>query len=599
MTTDTKLKLFLANKGVDIMAQKSGFFNALVQAGVPDRTYNANDYCDNLAVVISNGVLRSTNDDLKVTANGLNLTVNVGRAWINGHYFNNTTAYSLPAIQTPTGSSRIDNVVLRCDKTVTGRKISIEYVQGTAATSPVAPDLVRTDTIYDLCLAQITVQANSTTVGVNDTRSNQNLCGWVYSVSGDGSFFTSLDNEFSVWFNNAKDTLSSVTLFKQYKWETELTSATNTVQFNIPQYDEETCFFDVYVNGLFSTDYTTNGNVLTFDTTLPAETEVTVLAYKSIDGTGIMSVADEITQLQNQFATLNGMSKFTYTATGVDDNISLSQIAQAIYSGTYDSKQITATANSFLTALGGLNYLQSLEADAQITIEVVGKVGATTAAYGSGSSSSRYRYFNFGQIAHSDMRVNFDFAKADTIYITTKDNTSNIIFYGTDLFIKNADVFVINTGSSCNVQAIAGSNVGSINVENCKFVIKTTGNGLIGANGTYTNCDCEVYSTGGNATCFATTSNYLVRVLGGRFLAYVSNTSKYVAAVINTATGQTNAVTLAQNINCPTISVSGYYQQYLAACYAGKSVIDLVTSTMNSTGSAYTISNQIWLSKNY
>ena len=48
--------------------QKSGFFNALLTNGEYDRKYNANDYCENLAVIINNGVLRSPNDDLKVTA---------------------------------------------------------------------------------------------------------------------------------------------------------------------------------------------------------------------------------------------------------------------------------------------------------------------------------------------------------------------------------------------------------------------------------------------------------------------------------------------------------------------------------------------------
>ena len=68
------------------MAEKSGFFNALNVGGEYDRTYNANDYSDNLAVIIGNGVLRSQYDDLKVTASGMVATVGVGRAWINGHY---------------------------------------------------------------------------------------------------------------------------------------------------------------------------------------------------------------------------------------------------------------------------------------------------------------------------------------------------------------------------------------------------------------------------------------------------------------------------------------------------------------------------------
>lgn len=579
------------------MAQKSGFFNSLRTAGIYDRTYNADDYCDNLAVVISNGVMRSANDDLKVTADGLNLTVKAGRAWINGHYFYNTTDYQLPAISPPTGGSRIDNVVVRLDKTITGRTISIQYVQGVADTTPVAPELTRDNDIYEICIAQITILANATNVNVNDTRGNASLCGWVYSVSGDNSFFVSLDNEFETWFEARKNELSSVTLFKQYRWMGTLTTNTNTVQFNVPQYSPDTCFFNVYLNGILAEDYTASNNILTFNTVLTAGTDVTVLVYKSIDGTGIMSVSDEITELQNQFATLNGLSKFTYTATGNDDNISLSQIAAAIQLGTYNSDNITTAANDFLTALGGLQYLQSLEADAQITIEVVGRLGVTTPAYGTGASSNRYRYFNFSQVSHSDMRVIFDFKKADTMYISCANNTSNIIFYGTDLFIKNANVFVINTGSACNVQAIAGSNPGIIDVDECKFIIKTTGTVLIAANGTYTNCEAEIYTSGGNAYCFAPTTNYLCRIIGGRFLAYVTNTTNYTAAIFCIEAGQSNAVVFAQSVNCPTISESGYYQEYLAFQAAGKIIIDMVTSTMNSSGG--TITNQVWLSKAY
>ena len=72
------------------MAEKSGFFNARLVSGNYDRKYSADDYCDNLAVVIGNGVLRSENDDLKVTASNMILTVAAGRAWINGHYYYNT-----------------------------------------------------------------------------------------------------------------------------------------------------------------------------------------------------------------------------------------------------------------------------------------------------------------------------------------------------------------------------------------------------------------------------------------------------------------------------------------------------------------------------
>ena len=588
------------------MAQKSGFFNARLNAGVYDRQYNANDFSDNLGAVISTGVFRSANDDLKVTANGLNLTVAAGRAWINGHYYKNDSDYSLPAVTPPTGGSRIDRVVLRFDDTITVRSITIQYLTGTAAVSPEAPELTRNDTIYEICLAEIAVSANAQNVVCRDTRSDADVCGWVYSTSGDNSFFTTLDNTFYSWFENVKNTLSSVTLFKRYEWTTTLASASATVTFNIPQYDAETCFIEVFVNGILHINYTQSGSTLTFPTALIAGTQVVVFAYKSIDGTDIMSVSDEITALQNAVAALSGVSDYTYKCTGEDDNISLSQIAQAIYTGEWDSSSCTAAANAFITALGGLTWLQGLEADAQITIDVVGTCDASTPVYGSGTSANRYRYFNFGQTAHSDMRVMFDFSKCDTINVSCASNTSNIIFYGTDLWIKGAKVNAYNSGTGatgCDIQMIASSNAGSVNIENCVFDVLATANGRISDAGTYINCDCTVKSKGGSAFCFSPVSAKLLRVIGGRFLAYVTNTSSYTAAVFYTASAQSSAVTIAQNINCPTISYSDgsttFYQQYLSVGYAGKTFIDFVVSTMNSTGTYNTISNQVWQSKSY
>jgi len=577
------------------MAQKSGFFTALLNAGVYDRTYRAEDYSDNLAVVISNGVLRSTANDLKVTANNLNLTVNAGRAWIKGHYYYNDSAYSLPAVVPPTGGSRIDRVVLRYDNTITVRSITLQYITGTAATSPTAPALTRTDTIYDICLANVLVSANASTVTVIDTRDNTGLCGWVYSTSGDKSFFTSLDNQFEEWFQETKNTLASVTLFKQYTWETTLQSGSSAVQFNIPQYDPETCFVDVYVNGMLSTDYTLNDDILTFSPALTAGTEITVLAYKSIDGTGIMSVADEITELQNQYATISGASKYIYKATGLDDNISLSQIAEAFYNGALTGEENTA-ALAFLNALGGNTYLTGLASDAKLTVEVVGKLGVTTPAYGSGTVQSRYRYFNLSQTATSTKQIIFDFNKAEKINIECAANTSNIIFYGTDLEIKNVSAKATSSASNCNIQMIEKSNIGRVCCEDCYFEILTSGEARIAEHGTFINCYCWAASSANHCLLFVPESANLIRLIGGTYYAYTAGSGK-TAAVMYTYGTETNAVLMAQNINCPTVTYSGYWQQYLSVAYAGKTIIDLVTSTMNSTGTYNTITNQVWLSK--
>lgn len=580
------------------MAQKSGFFNAMLNAGVYDRKYSADDYCDNLAVIISNGVLRGDNN-LKVTASNLNLSVNSGRAWIGGHYFNNDSVYQLPAISAPTGGARIDRVVLRLDKSIPVRSISIQYLTGTAATTPVAPALTRNDTVYELCLAEITIQANATVASVKDTRADADLCGWVYSVSGDNSFFIEMDESFNSWFENAKNTLASVTLFKRYKWETTLESAASTVTFVIPQYDPETCFVEVFVNGMLCDSYMVDDdNLIRFGSTLIAGTEITVFAYKSIDGTGIMTVADEITELQNQYATLSGVSDFVYKATGSNDNISLSDIAQAIYAKEYDASDVTEAADAFLTALGGNTWLANLPEDAHITIKVVGKLHVSSPAYGSGTSASRYRYFNLGQIPTGKMRIAFDFSCAEKIEVNCDANTSNIIFYGTDLEIRHCKINAFDDGASCDIQMVATSNVGRVLLSDCQLWIKTSGDAKIAEQGTFMNCDTLCQSEAGHALSFCPKSNYLIRVIGGTHRAYAILSGK-TAAVFYTYGTETNAVIMATNINCPTVTISGYWQQYLSVGYAGKTIIDQVISTMNSTGNYNVINNQVWLSKQY
>ena len=191
------------------MAEKSGFFNAIYSNGAYDRKYNANDYSDNLAVIISDGVLRSKDDDLRVTASGMSLTVAAGRAWIKGKYYYNDAPLSFKAATAPAGGSRWDRIVLRSDNSVGTRAIKLRYVQGTAANAPVKPEPVRSGDVYELVLADIFVGTNAASVVVTDTRDDPNLCGWVYSVSGDGSFFATQDNRFGEWFDEKKTRLQA------------------------------------------------------------------------------------------------------------------------------------------------------------------------------------------------------------------------------------------------------------------------------------------------------------------------------------------------------------------------------------------------------
>lgn len=580
------------------MAQHSGFFNALMSNGVYDRTYNANDYCDNLAVVISSGVLRSAADDLKVTSSGMACTVAAGRAFIKGHYYYNDSPLTFAAVTAPIGGQRYDRIFLRLNTDVAARSISLVYVQGTASNSPVKPSPTRSGNIYDLCLADIFVGTNATSVVVTDTRANSDICGWVYSTSGDDSFFTSLDNSFDEWFDSAKNTLSSVTLFKRYNWTTTLQSAAQTVTFNIPQWDAETCFLEVYVNGILEnqgTDYTLANSNITFGGTLVAGTEITVKVYKSIDGTGIESVSDEITQLQNQVAAIEGDTAYTYVCTNSNDNISLSQIAQAIYNGSYTETEVTAQAAAFLSGIGGNTYLASLPSDAQITVSVIGALGASTPFAGSGTSTDRYKWFSLGIDAASEKRVIFDFANCSEIVILASASTDNIVFYGTDMTIKNVNILARCNASACAIEMVAGRyNYGQITVEDSRLRIDTTGKAVIGENGTFFNCYTYASSADTHALNFCPTTESLVRVIGGTHYAYTASAAAdNISAIFYTYSTETNAVIIAQGINCPTIAKTNFYQKYLSVAYAGKTYINGATSTLTNTGTFNEISGLI------
>lgn len=579
------------------MAQNSGFWNALLVDNEYDRKYNAEDYSNNLAVVISNGVLRSVNDDLKVTANGLVVSVGVGRAWINGKYYYNDTTFSFAAITAPTGGKRYDRIILRYNKDIAVRSISLIYVQGTAANNPVKPQPVRSGNIYDLVLADIFVDTNATSVVVTDQRGNAELCGWVYSTSGDNSFFTSIDNSFREWFENARDTLASVTLFKRYTQNITITSQTTSVAFNIPQYDENTCFLEVYVNGILDNRHSITNNVITFVGSLVAGTLVTVNCYKSIDGTGIMTVADEITELQNKVDALESGANFNYKITGLNDNIALSEIAQVLLADDYDTTDISEAALAFLNQIGGENFFNTLNNNAQITINVVGNnLMCTTPFAGAGTVDSRYRWFAFGKVTSTEKKIVFDFSHCGQISVSPAANTASIIFFGTDLHIKNAIISAHSHNNNCEITAFAGSSdKGEIKVDNCSVTIDTTGKAVVAQNGDFTNCRCRCFSSGDSVLMFNAKNDGFIRLHGGTYFAY---TAASLATIMNIGANNPDAVIMAYNISCPTVTQSGYYQQYLANSSSGKIYVNGVVSTLNANGSFNTINGQIWKSKN-
>ena len=153
--------------------------------------YPANGYDFDAADVaaylagLTSGVFSSAADFPVTAAGGLKVTVGAGRGWVHPSRF---TGYSITKREADTltmpladpSLPRIDRIVMRYD--AGARAASLQVLQGTASRTPTAPAISRTELIYDLCLAEITRPAGSTSITtgqITDTRLDEALCGLV------------------------------------------------------------------------------------------------------------------------------------------------------------------------------------------------------------------------------------------------------------------------------------------------------------------------------------------------------------------------------------------------------------------------------------
>ena len=153
--------------------------------------YPANGYDFDAADVaaylagLTSGVFSGAEDFPVTAAGGLKVTVGAGRGWVHPSRF---TGYSITKREADTltmpladpSLPRIDRIVMRYD--AGARAASLQVLQGTASSTPTAPAISRTELIYDLCLAEITRPAGSTSITtgqITDTRLDEALCGIV------------------------------------------------------------------------------------------------------------------------------------------------------------------------------------------------------------------------------------------------------------------------------------------------------------------------------------------------------------------------------------------------------------------------------------
>lgn len=572
------------------MALKSGFYNAMLTGGDYDRKYNANDYSNVFSAFLKDGVRRSGLDDFRVTFSDLTPTVKLGYAICGGRWVQLDADYVMNPIATPVGDyARIDAVVLRVDTREPVRAASIIYRVGTPASSPTAPGKDTTTGISELILATVEVEPYAATVKVTDTRPDANVCGWVTTPVGYDEYFTTLDSRFESWFEEKKDSLSSVTLFKRYKWRTVLADAAGYVLFDIPQYDPTGVdIIEVYVNGLLETegaDYTLSNNLITFTSgggavgTKIAGTEIVVYCYKSVDGTGLGSVSEELAEMQGQVAGLVKDTENNYICNGVNDNVLISELIAEFNAGTGD--------------------FEGMPSDCHLKINVYGSFGATAAFRGTGSSASPYTWFSVGGAEDSGKRVILDFSNCNKVYIQMAASTANTIFEGENVTVNGLDLVAACYHDGCGVSVFSGAR--NISANGCRFKVITTGAATLAYGGTFNDCEAYISSANDSAYCFyAKSANNPIFVSGGKYRAYTASTlATAYSAVAFIASWETDAVIFINGINCPTVAVSAFYQKYCFYVAEGTLVANGVCSALpnNNAGGTYTVNGLVSLSR--
>ena len=139
-----------------------------------DRKVGTSDFRLLFSKYFTNGAFY---DELGVTpSTGMKVKVGIGGCNINGNfsYLEKEKELTIETVSTET----VFNIVVRLDDTREVRNTDIFVVKGTS--SP--PQLTRNDTIYELCLARITVKSSDTSITldmIEDTRLNTELCGIV------------------------------------------------------------------------------------------------------------------------------------------------------------------------------------------------------------------------------------------------------------------------------------------------------------------------------------------------------------------------------------------------------------------------------------
>ena len=143
------------------MSITSGFFNSVNG----DRKYDAMQMSSIFDGLIIDGIFASIGTAFVVKATtAQTVNVGIGKAWFNHTWTLNDAVLPLECPDSELLLNRIDAIVLEVNTTETVRENSIKIIQGTPATDPSRPALIKEGNIYQYPLCYIYRALGSTTI---------------------------------------------------------------------------------------------------------------------------------------------------------------------------------------------------------------------------------------------------------------------------------------------------------------------------------------------------------------------------------------------------------------------------------------------------
>ena len=292
-----------------------GFFNSV--SG--DRKYDADQMSEYFKGLIGNGVYENVGNALAVQADsGMKIKVLDGRGVIKCKWLDNDAALSLTLNGSHATLPRKTAIVMRLD--AVNRKMEIAMKDGTPASSPSKPALTRTESVYELCLAWITVPAAAVSISqsnIEDARSTSD-CGWItglvtqLDISNLYSQWVDLFNQyyqeqmenFEDWFSDLAGELRVQTYLHQYIMSVTRTSYSQSTNYRFEADGYRfngSDIFNVYINGLRAdpnTDYTVGITTSNITFSIPNVKEagnvIMIEAIKSKIGFNCLGVTGQV-----------------------------------------------------------------------------------------------------------------------------------------------------------------------------------------------------------------------------------------------------------------------------------------------------------------